>query len=227
MAVVKGSGATTPFKPLTAIFLIAAATLLFSCEIGGDNAEAASTPTVAATSTPTSAPPATTPIPTATPTATPASTLPSPTPTATPSAALPTPTPTATPATTPAAIATPTPTITSERERGSVGRIATARSVDTLQRPVDATDRFAPNERVYVSVEFKGVRSGAVLGVRWKRNGEEVFTFETGPQGAFSRGFFAFYFDPGGGAGSFEAEILVDGEVSGKIGFTVGVGAEG
>ena len=216
-----------PSKPLTLIVLITAATLSFSCEIGGDNAEATSTPVITATPTLTVAPSATTPIPTATPTATPASTLPSPTPTSTPSENPPTPTPTATPAVTPAATATPPPTITSERERGSVGRIATARSVDTLQRPVDATDRFAPNERVYVSVEFKGVRSGAVLGVRWKRNGEEIFTFETGPQGAFSRGFFAFYFDPGGGAGSFEAEILVDGEVSGKIGFTVGVGAEG
>ena len=188
-----------PVKPLPVILMMAAVAVLFSCQIGGDNAEAAATPTATAVSTPAPDPPASTPIPTATATVTPTSTLASPTPTSAP---------TETPAATPAVTATPTPTITNTRERGSVGRIATARSIDTLQRPVDAADRFGSNERVYVSVEFKGVRSGAVLGVRWKRDGEEIYTFETGPQGAFSRGFFAFYFDPGGGAGAFEAEIL-------------------
>ena len=219
----QGCGATMPVKPLTVVLMMTAAALLFSCQIGGDNAEAAVTPSATAVSTPTPDPPVLTPIPTATATVTPRSTLPSPTPTSTPPQTPPTPTPTATPAPS----ATPTPTITNRRERGSVGRIATARTIDALQRPVDATDRFAPNERVYVSAEFKAVRSGAVLGVRWKRNGEEVFTFETGPQSAFSRGFFAFYFDPGGGAGEFEAEILIDGEVSGNVSFTVGAGAEG
>ena len=221
LVIVKGCRATMPVKPLTVILMVTAAAVLFSCQIGGDNAEAAATPAATTVSTP--APSASTPIPTAAATVTPTSTLASPTPTSTPPQTTPTETPTATPATT----ATTTPTITNTRERGSVGRIATARSIDTHQRPVDAADRFGPNERVYVSAEFKGVRSGAVLGVRWKRDGEEVFTFETGPQSAFSRGFFAFYFDPGGGAGEFEAEILIDGEVSGRVSFTVGVGADG
>jgi hypothetical protein len=93
--------------------------------------------------------------------------------------------------------------------------------VDTLQRPVDIADRFRPDERVYVSAEFKGVRSGAVLGITWTRNGEEVFTFETDPQSAFSRGFYAFFFDPRDGVGEFEAEILIDGEVLATANFTV------
>ncbi len=218
----KGYRATMPVKPLTVILLMAAAAVLLSCQIGGDNAEAAATPSGTAAPPPATDPPASTPVSTATATVTPTSTLASPTPTPAP----PQTTPTETPAATPAATATSTPTITNTRERGSVGRITTARGIDTLQRPVDPAERFGPNERVYVSAEFKGVRSGAVLGVTWKRDGEVVFTFETGPQSAFSRGFFAFYFDPGGGAGEFEAEILIDGEVSGRVSFTVGAGAD-
>ena len=218
----KGYRATMPVKPLTVILLMAAAAVLLSCQIGGDNAEAAATPSGTAAPPPATDPPASTPVSTATATATvtPTSTLASPTSTPAPPQTTPTETPAATPA------ATSTPTITNTRERGSVGRITTARGIDTLQRPVDPADRFGPNERVYVSAEFKGVRSGAVLGVTWKRDGEVVFTFETGPQSAFSRGFFAFYFDPGGGAGEFEAEILIDGEVSGRVSFTVGAGAD-
>ncbi len=216
----KGYRATMPVKPLTVILLMAAAAVLLSCQIGGDNAEAAATPSGTAVPPPATDPPASTPVSTATATVTPTSTLASPTSTPAPPQTTPTETPAATPA------ATSTPTITNTRERGSVGRITTARGIDTLQRPVDPADRFGPNERVYVSAEFKGVRSGAVLGVTWKRDGEVVFTFETGPQSAFSRGFFAFYFDPGGGAGEFEAEILIDGEVSGRVSFTVGAGTD-
>ena len=218
----KGYRATMPVKPLTVILLMAAAAVLLSCQIGGDNAEAAATPSGTAAPPPATDPPASTPVSTATATVPPTSTLASPTPTPAP----PQTPPTETPAATPAATATSTPTITNTRERGSVGRIATAHGIDTLQRPVDPAERFGTNERVYVSAEFKGVRSGAVLGVTWKRDGEVVFTFETGPQSAFSRGFFAFYFDPGGGAGEFEAEILIDGEVSGRVSFTVGAGAD-
>ena len=134
----KGYRATMPVKPLTVILLMAAAAVLLSCQIGGDNAEAAATPSGTAAPPPATHPPASTPVSTATATVPPTSTLASPTPTPAP----PQTPPTETPAATPAATATSTPTITNTRERGSVGRIATAHGIDTLQRPVDPRRTF-------------------------------------------------------------------------------------
>lgn len=86
---------------------------------------------------------------------------------------------------------------------------------------MDAADNFAPGERVYVSAELTGVRAEAILGIRWKRGGDEIFVYETPPQSAFSRGYFAFFFDPGSMQGEYEAEILIDGVVLGTVSFTV------
>ena len=76
LVIVRGCRATMPVKPLTVILMMTAAAVLFSCQIGGDNAEAAATPTATTVSTP--VPPASTPIPTAAATVTPTSTLPQP-----------------------------------------------------------------------------------------------------------------------------------------------------
>ncbi len=211
LAIVKACKTEMPISPPTAILIMAAATVLFGCQFGGDEAEASTPPpTEPAASTPDA--PVSTPIPRATATATPNV---APIATSTPRANPPTPTPIASPT------ATATPSRTGSGARGSVGRVVVSRGVDSLQRPVDIADQFRPDERVYVSAEFKGVRADAVLGITWKRNGEELFTFETDPQSAFSRGFFAFFFDPGGVVGEFEAEILIDGEVLATASFTV------
>ena len=215
LAVVKECRTEPLIKPRAVILIATAAAVLTSCQIGGDDAEASTPPPVAPTiSTPDA--PVTTAIPTATSTATPVSTAILPSATSTSRANPPTPAPIASPT------ATRTPTRSGSPARGSVGRVAVSRGVDALQRPIDVADRFGPDERVHVSVEFKGVRAEAVLGITWKRDGEELFTFETDPQSSFSRGFFAFFFDPGGGVGEFEAEILIDGEVLATANFTVG-----
>ncbi len=198
-----------------AIVAVAAVVALYGCRIGGDDAEASTPPPAIVATTATGA--AATPIPTAT-----ATRIPEGSPTSTPVPV--SPTERSTPvirSPTPAPAATATPTRSAETARGSVGRVASARSVDGLQRPVDAADNFAPGERVYVSAELTGVRAEAILGIRWKRGGDEIFVYETPPQSAFSRGYFAFFFDPGGMQGEYEAEILIDGVVLGTVSFTV------
>ena len=110
---------------------------------------------------------------------------------------------------------TPTPIPTPSRAQGSTGRVTMTRAVDARQRPTEPAAVFGEDERAYVSVEFIGVRKDAVLGVRWLRGDEESFVFEMEPTAAFSRGFFAFFFDPGGSgsAGNYSVEVLIGGEV--------------
>ena len=106
---------------------------------------------------------------------------PNPSPVASPVAS---PSPT-TPAATPPPAATERPTAAPARAptpaRAVVGRIATALTVDGLQRPQDLSDTFGLDDRVYISVEFRDVREGARLGFRWS-SGSCGGEYETGPQ---------------------------------------------
>lgn len=120
----------------------------------------------------------------------------------------------------------PKPTRTPNRDLGDVGRIIMTRAVDSRQRPTDPAAVFGEDERVYVSVEFQGVRKDAVLGVRWLRAGVESFVFELDPTDAFTRGFFAFFFDPGGpgSVGRYSVEALINGEIIATAEFEVRTG---
>ncbi len=180
-----------------------------------------------ATAQPTS-PPADTPAPQATQTATPEpprTPPPDPTPTRPPTppvtvtAATPTATPAATPAETPTS--SPTPTPSAPPPRAQVGRVATTRSVDGLQRPADETDTFNPGERVYVSVEFRDVREGAVLGFRWESTAGCAGDYETPPQPPIRRGWFAFHLDETNCAGPYVVEVTVDGERASEVRFRI------
>ena len=205
------------------LIILVTTTMLHGCQFGSAEVEA-STPSSTVVM-PTATAPVATLIPTATPTASPTVVTVSPSPSSIPVTMSPAPTSTNIPRPT----VSPSPTTVEEAQkpthvstRGSIGRVALARQIDSLQRPVGIVDRFSRTERVYVSVEFKDVRAGAVLGVTWATSGKEIFTFETSPQGSFSRGFYAFFFDPGGVAGEFEAQILIDGEVVAISKFIVG-----
>jgi hypothetical protein len=100
------------------------------------------------------------------------------------------------------------------------------RAVDSRQRPTEPAAVFGEDERAFVSVEFIRVRKDAVLGIRWLRGGVESFVFEMEPSVAFSRGFFAFFFDPGGAgsAGNYSVEVLISGEVVAAVEFEVRAG---
>ena len=205
------------------LIILVTTAMLHGCQFGSAEVEA-STPSSTAV-IPTATAPVATLIPTATPTASPTVvTIP---PSRSSSPVTTAPAPTSTPIPRPTAFPLPT-TVEEVQEptrvstRGSIGRVALARKVDSLQRPVDIVDRFSRTERVYVSIEFKDVRAGAVLGVTWASSSKKIFTFETSPQGSFSRGFYAFFFDPGGVVGEFEAQILIDGEVVAISKFIVG-----
>jgi len=54
----------------------------------------------------------------------------------------------------------------------------------------------------------------------------ESFVFEMEPTAAFSRGYFAFFFDPGGAgsAGSYSVEMLISGQVVATVEFEVRAG---
>lgn len=188
------------------------------------------TPTVAATSAPVPAPttqaqPPPSPEPTAPPsTATPIAPSPSPSPALSPVASpSPSPSPT-TPAATPSPETTErpaaSPTAAPTPARAVVGRIATALTVDGLQRPQDLSDVFGLDDRVYISVEFRDVREGARLGIRWSA-GSCGGMYETGPQQALRRGYFAFYVDETNCVGEHAVEITVDGAVAAETSFTV------
>lgn len=123
----------------------------------------------------------------------------------------------------------PKPTPSPNRDLGYTDRVTMTRAVDSLQRPTDPAAVFGEDERVYVSVEFLGVRGSAVLGVRWLRGATESFVYEMEPTEAFSRGYFAFFFDPGGtgSAGPYGVEILINGEVVATASFEVRAGGGG
>ncbi len=81
---------------------------------------------------------------------------------------------------------------------------------------------FDSGERVYVSVEFIGIGPETTIGIGWSREGEPVFTFEQPVQSAFTRGYFAFYLDPGDATpGAYSAAVLIDGQVQRAVGFTI------
>ena len=92
-----------------------------------------------------------------------------------------------------------------------------------MQRPQDLADTFGLDDRVYISVEFRDVREGARLGFRWS-SGSCGGEYETGPQQALRRGYFAFYVDETNCIGEHSVEITVDGVAVGVTSFTI-VGA--
>jgi len=93
-------------------------------------------------------------------------------------------------------------------------------SVDGLQRPQDVSDVFGLDDRVYISVEFRDVREGARLGIRWS-SGNCGGEYETGPQQSLRRGYFAFYVDETNCVGAHAVEITVDGAVAAETSFMV------
>ncbi len=125
----------------------------------------------------------------------------------------------------PPAAVTATPTaepIPDTPVRGRVGVVALTRAVDSLQRPVDSTDVFLSAERVYVAVEFISVGAGVQIGITWLRQGEEIFTYQQPIDSNFTRGYFAFYLDPGEAApGQYSAQVLIDGQVQRAVDFTI------
>ena len=144
-------------------------------------------------------------------------------------------TPTAAPPTTPAPIATAAPTapppsatrtptaiVPPPDARASVGRVATAEDVDGLQRPVNETSTFEPGQRVYISVEFINVRSGAELGFSWQADEGCVGSFTLAPQSAMRRGFIGFFIDETDCLGRYVVQILVDGVAHAEITFSIG-----
>lgn len=106
---------------------------------------------------------------------------------------------------------------------GRILRAIPTRDLDSRQRPTDPISVFSVGERVYVSVEFVGIRSGQSVGVRWKKEEEALFTYEQPVGRTFTRGYFGFYFDPppSNSAGSYSAEVLIEGVVVQAVGFWV------
>lgn len=116
-------------------------------------------------------------------------------------------------------VPTPTPTVA---VRGRVGTAAVARSIDSQQRPRDRATEFDAGERVYVSAEFIGIGAGSTIGIAWTRGEESVFVYEQPVPSAFTRGYFAFYLDPGDAIpGAYSAKLLIDGQVQREVTFTI------
>lgn len=124
------------------------------------------------------------------------------------------------PAPTPSPPVTEQPTAAPTPARATVGRIATALTVDGLQRPQDLAETFGLDDRIYISVEFRDVREGARLGFRWS-SGACGGEYQTGPQQALRRGYFAFYVDETNCVGEHTVEITVDGAVLAVTSFVV------
>lgn len=109
----------------------------------------------------------------------------------------------------------------SAEPRAVVGRITTTRGVDRLQRPEQEVTSFVIGERVYISVEFRDVRDGAVLGFRWRSAGGCSGEYQTDPRPSIRRGFFAFYINNATCLGVYDVDITVDRNVQGEVTFTV------
>jgi hypothetical protein len=124
-------------------------------------------------------------------------------------------TPTATPA------AQPTPTPPPRPPGASVGRLATTREIDGLQRPGDPVTDFRLGERIYISVEFIGVRAGTALGIRWSSPGGCRGAFEKEQEKSIRRGFFGFFIDDANCLGRYAVDITVDGESLATTSFNV------
>lgn len=114
---------------------------------------------------------------------------------------------------------TPTPGV---EVRGRVGVAAVARSIDSRQRPRERATEFDAGDRVYVAAEFIGIGAGSTIGIAWYRGERSVFVYEQPVQSAFSRGYFAFYLDPGDATpGAYSAQVLIDGQVQREVDFTI------
>ena len=133
----------------------------------------------------------------------------------------------ATPSPTPEATAAPTPEPTEPPDptpaplRAEVGRVETALSVDGLQRPVDRASEFSFGERIYITVEFIGVRTGTVLGFKWQSPTGCSGDYELESPNPIRRGFFAFFIDEVNCPGPYDVDITVDGEDVASTRFTV------
>ena len=133
----------------------------------------------------------------------------------------------ATPSPTPEATAAPTPEPTEPPDptpaplRAEVGRVETALSVDGLQRPVDRASEFSFGERIYITVEFIGVRTGTVLGFKWQSPTGCSGDYEIESPNPIRRGFFAFFIDEVNCPGPYDVDITVDGEDVASTRFTV------
>ncbi len=79
---------------------------------------------------------------------------------------------------------------------------------------------FGLDDRIFISVEFRDVREGARLGFRWS-SGSCGGEYETGPQQALRRGYFAFYVDETNCVGKHSVAITVDGAVAAETSFMV------
>ena len=200
------------------VALICASFLLL---VGCEQSAVPADPTVAApTAVATAVPPTVTPPPQGPPPVTPAPQAP---PQATPTQPA-TPVPTAPPAPQPTA-APPAQTPTPEPPaavRGRVGTVAVARSIDSQQRPRERANEFDAGDRVYVSAEFIGIGAGSSIGISWTRGGRPIFTYEQPVSSAFTRGYFAFYLDPGDATpGDYSAAVLIEGQVQRVVDFTI------
>ena len=117
--------------------------------------------------------------------------------------------------------AAPTPTPTPRPPGASVGRLATAREIDGLQRPSDSATDFKLGERIYISVEFIGARAGTALGIRWSSPGGCRGEFAKEQERSIRRGFFGFFIDDANCLGRYVVEITVDGASMATTSFSV------
>lgn len=198
--------------------LCAASILLGGCDLFATAPQPTVAPVPTAAPPPASLPTASPePLPVEVPTLTPPAPAP---PQPTPPQPVP-PEPTAPPPTLTPTPAVPTPAPTVE-VRGRVGTAAVARSIDSQQRPRERATEFGAGERVYVSAEFIGIGAGSTIGIAWSRGEDSVFVYEQPVQSAFTRGYFAFYLDPGDATpGAYSAEVLIDGQVQREVTFTI------
>ena len=227
-------------KAPLSVLILASLVVLAACESSGSPTAAevsrpaeTLTPERVATPAATESPPANIPEPG--PVVEPRSPAPAPTIEVTrtsPPAQTPSPTPeppdtTPSPSPTLEATAAPTPESTDPPDptpaplRAEVGRVETALSVDGLQRPVDRASEFPFGERIYITVEFVGVQTGALLGFKWQSPAGCSGDYELESPNPIRRGFFAFFIDAVNCPGPYDVDITVDGEDVASTRFTV------
>lgn len=104
----------------------------------------------------------------------------------------------------------------------SIGKVVTAKSLDSDYKPVDPTTTYTSDDIFYVSVEVNNLVKGSVVQVQYKQDGTDYqeTSITADEDGS---GYYGFKLSPGGShiPGKYTAEVYLDKKLAKTVSFTV------
>ena len=104
-----------------------------------------------------------------------------------------------------------------------LGEVVTASSLDRDSCPSETTTRFSPDDTIYIAVEESFIPTGTTIFARLFRGNDLIedtdeIVAESDLNSCF---YFEFSNDEGFDTGSYEIELVINGNAAGSVAFTV------